>query len=82
MIEPIYFSAHPADPEVFIAVKHGETGFHATTVYDQGHADVLNRRQGISEVEVAAAVTCSMFDCWDKFDQAVANEEMLAAERE
>ena len=51
----------------YIAVVHGETGYHATTVYTQEHADTLNERQGNTEAEVKAAVTCSMFDCWDKF---------------
>ena len=55
----------------FIAIKHGATTYSPTTVYDQGHADTLNDRQGITKAMAKAAHTCSMFNGWDKFDGMV-----------
>ncbi|MDP7675119.1 MAG: hypothetical protein QGI31_09900 [Dehalococcoidia bacterium] len=68
-----YTFKHPTSDE-FIAVVHGETGYHATTVYTQDHADELNRMQGHSAEQVDAAMTCSMFGTWDKFPAALDNE--------
>lgn len=68
----IYYAKHPSGTGDFIAVKHGATGYYKTTVYTQEHAETLNERQGIKPAEVKAAVTCSMFDCWQNFDKLTA----------
>lgn len=71
----VYYAEHPTEDGKFIAVRHGEAGYYASTVYTQDHANTLNERQGISPAEVEAAVICSMFDNWRKFETIAANLE-------
>ena len=71
----VYYAPHTTEPGEFIAIQHGMTGYYPSTVYTQEHADTLNERQGITRAEVAAAVTCSMFDCWHNFDKIATNLE-------
>jgi hypothetical protein len=78
----IYFSQHPSDPAQFIAVKHGDTGYHPTTIHTQDHANALNERQDITPAEVKAAVICSMFDCWRSFDALAADERTASNDTE
>lgn len=65
-----YFAQLPSTGE-FIGIKHGETGYYRTTVYDQEHANHLNEGQGISPQQVQAALECSMVGNWEKFDSLV-----------
>lgn len=67
--ERIYFVALPSNPDEFVGINHGEDHCHATTVYDQMHADELNRRQGIDRALAEAALMCSMFDNWPNLDK-------------
>lgn len=62
----VYFARRESTGEI-IGIRHGETGFYETTVYDQAHANVLNERQGIEPHEVEAAVACSVMDSWSNF---------------
>ena len=71
----VYYAPHPSETGEFIAIQHAMTGYYPSTVYTQDHADTLNERQGITRAEVAAAVTCSMFDCWHNFAKIAANLE-------
>lgn len=71
----IYYAPHPSEKGTFVAIKDGETGYFASTVYTQEHADLLNSRQGISPAEVEAAVICSMFDNWRNFRTIALNLE-------
>jgi len=59
----------------YIAIEHGTTGYSPTTVYDQDHANVLNERQGITPAMVEAAMMCSMFDNWNRFESLTAMHE-------
>ena len=70
----IYITQRPTmkGSDEFIAIEHGTSGYSVTTVYDQAHADELNGRQELHEAEIEAAMMCSMFDNWDKFDSMVA----------
>jgi hypothetical protein len=65
--------------DCFLGINEGETGYNETTVYDQDHADVLNKRQGITPAMVEAAVTCSMFNTWSQFDAMTERFEGLDA---
>ena len=60
----IYTVLHELTGE-FISIKHGETGYYETTVYDQDHADELNRRNGVTAEQCEQAITCSMTGNWD-----------------
>ena len=71
----VYYAPHPSKDGEFIAIKEGESGYYASTVYTQDHADILNQRQGITESELEAAIMCSMFDCWRRFYQIVTKME-------
>jgi len=66
--QAIYTFELNSNPGQFIAVKHGETGYYKTTVYDQGHADVLNSRQSLTPADCEAAESCSMFNTWVDFE--------------
>ena len=66
----IFYTCHPEGfDDKFIGIKEGETGYHATTVYDQAHAQELNRRQGITDYQVQSAIICSMFGSWHRFEE-------------
>ena len=51
----VYFTRNVVSGD-FIAIKHGETGYYSTTVYDQDHADELNRRNGVTAEECEQAM--------------------------
>jgi hypothetical protein len=66
----VYFIKEAASG-TFVAIRHGEQGYHPTTVYTQEHADCLNQRQGNTEAELEAATICSMFGNWENFSNIV-----------
>jgi len=70
----VYYAQHPTTGE-FIAIRHNEPGYYASTVYTQDHADTLNQRQGITPAELDAAIVCSMFDNWRDFAKITARME-------
>lgn len=61
----VYFTRNVVNGE-FIAIRHGETGYYGTTVYDQDHADELNRRNGVTAEECEQAILCSMTGDWSR----------------
>lgn len=83
-MEPRIFFAPPkhapmSGESFFLAITEGETGYNASDVFEQAHADVLNERLGNSPAEVEAAVVCSMFNTWNKFDEMVEKFEEKTA---
>ena len=78
--DKIYFTTLPSDSSVFIAIEHGIEGYNKTDVSDQTHANVLNKRQGITRDDCQAAIACSMTGHWEKFDKIVQDTEIRHAE--
>lgn len=72
----IYFCELPGgfgveDEPQIVAVRYGETQYNETTVYTRDHMAEMNRRQGITDNDAQTAMTCSMFNLWDKFGSMV-----------
>jgi len=67
-----------------ICIVHGETGYYLVENQDADD-DVIratNRMNHNSEASVDAAETCSMFDCWDKFDEISDKMEKALANKD
>jgi hypothetical protein len=70
MIEERIFYKRNLEGEV-IAIKYGETGYYLTDMDNDEHIAFANRVFDNTQNEIYAAETCSMFDCWDRFDEIV-----------
>ena len=67
----VYIVMHPTEDE-FVKITHGESGYIiAYGALGQLTADSMNELAGVTAAEVQAAVTCSMFNTWEKFDKIV-----------
>ena len=66
----MYFTKHPSLDQ-YIVIKHGETGYYSipdSLIQNDTDLQTLNDDQGVTPDQIKAALTCSMFDCWNNFD--------------